>query len=274
MELSLILGFLGALLIGLTLGLIGGGGSILTVPVLVYLLDMDPVKATGYSLFIVGLTSTFGAAHYIYLGLCKLLSGLYFAVPSMLAVFLTRRYGVPALPDPLLQLGSFELDKGVFLMSVFALLMLGTSWNMIKGMGDEKASTDRGTSFTDKLLIIFGGIVVGVLAGLVGAGGGFLIVPALILLTQLNMKEAVGTSLFVIAIQSLIGFLGEIGNEGVTIEFGFLLAFSGVAVTGAFLGVLVSRYISSARLKPVFGVFVLLMAIGILMAEWVAFPGG
>ncbi len=274
MDWSLILGFLGALLIGLTLGLIGGGGSILTVPVLVYLLDMDPVKATGYSLFIVGLTSAFGAARYISMGLCKLKAGLYFAVPSTLAVFLTRRYLLPALPDPILELGGVEVSKGIFLMSLFALLMLGTSWNMIRGMGGEPVSKQPSKqSLLDRFLIVLGGVLVGVLAGLVGAGGGFLIVPALILITPLNMKEAVGTSLFVIAVQSLVGFLGELGNETVPIEFGFLLLFSGVAVVGALLGVYASRFIRSARLKPVFGVFVLLMAIGILLAEWVGLPG-
>ncbi|MFB6257639.1 MAG: sulfite exporter TauE/SafE family protein [Flavobacteriales bacterium] len=272
MELSLILGFVGAFLIGLTLGLIGGGGSILTVPLLVYLLDMDPVKATGYSLFIVGLTSAFGAARHLMLDQCKLKAGLYFAIPSTLSVFLTRSYLLPSLPNPLMVAGSMQLDKGDFLMTLFAALMLGTSWSMIRGGGKEQGKA-RGQDAPQYFLVGLGGLLVGVLAGMVGAGGGFLIVPALILLTRSSMKEAVGTSLFVIAIQSLLGFLGELGNENTTIEFDFLLTFSAFAVLGALIGVYGSRSIKSERLKPIFGSFVLLMAIGILIAEWTGLSG-
>jgi uncharacterized membrane protein YfcA len=267
MEFYSILGFIGALLIGGTLGLIGGGGSILTVPVLVYLLDMDPVRATGYSLFIVGLTSAFGAGRYISMDRCRIKAGLFFAIPSMLAVFLTRRYLIPALPEEIFRIGEIPVDKGMFLMTLFALLMIGTSWSMIRGFGKGENAPDReGTGAM--ILLMAGGAAVGVLAGLVGAGGGFLIVPALILLARLAMKDAVGTSLFVISIQSLIGFLGELGQEGPAIEFGFLFVFSGIAVIGALLGVYLTRYIRNERLKPIFGIFVLLMAIGILIGEW------
>ncbi len=268
-----LLGYLGALLIGLTLGSIGGGGSILTVPVLVYLLGMDPVQATGYSLFIVGVTSAFGAARYIMIDLCKLRAGLFFAVPSMLAVFLTRRYLLPALPDPIFQAGALEVEKGVFIMTLFALLMIGTSYSMIRGFGNKSEKNGSGLMITDYLLIMAGGVVVGILAGMVGAGGGFLIVPALLLLARIDMREAVGTSLFVIAIQSLIGFLGEIGKDSVPIDLSFLLIFSGVAVAGALIGIYLSHFIRSERLRPIFGVFVLLMAAWILVAEWSGLSG-
>lgn len=273
MELSAVLGFIGAFLIGTTLGLIGGGGSILTVPVLVYLLGMDPVRATGYSLFIVGLTSAFGAARYIMLDRCRIKAGLFFAFPSMASVFLTRRYLIPAIPEKVFSIGGFEVHKGILLMSLFALLMIGTSWSMIKGMGKKKKKKKKKEEEEEGgapsvLLLALGGVAVGVLAGLVGAGGGFLIVPAMILLGDLDMKEAVGTSLFVISIQSLIGFFGELGQGGAPIEFAFLLSFSAFAVIGTLFGVYLTRFIRSERLKPIFGIFILLMAVGILIAEW------
>lgn len=267
MELPLVLGFLGALLIGITLGMIGGGGSILTVPVLVYILEMDPVKATGYSLFIVGATSLYGAFRYWRMGSIDIRTALIFAAPSMLAVFLTRYYLIPAIPSTLFEGGMVEMDKGIFLMTLFALLMMGTSWSMIREGNKKEPPSDDAPVKKKIPLILLEGIVVGALTGLVGAGGGFLIVPALVLVSRLPMKLAVGTSLLVIAIKSLIGFLGEFGHA-VEIEFGFLLAFSGTAVLGAFLGVYWCRFIRGDRLKPIFGVFVLLMAIGILLAEW------
>lgn len=267
MDPNILLGYLGAFIIGITLGLIGGGGSILTVPVLVYLMEYDAVTATGYSLFIVGVTSAFGAFRYGTFGQVDYRTALLFAAPSMLAVYATRKFLLPIIPDPVWDTSALVLSKDVMLLTLFALLMLGTSWSMIRG-GGAAATKDPPKKTPGKvLLILTEGIVVGVLTGLVGAGGGFLIVPALVLLTRMPMKDAIGTSLLVIAIKSLVGFLGELG-QGVSIEFGFLLLFSGVAVFGAFLGAWWARFIRARYLKPAFGVFVILMAVAILVREW------
>ncbi len=257
-----ILGYIGALVIGLVLGLIGGGGSILTVPVLVFLLDVEPVVATAYSLFIVGLGALAGALQYYRRGQVALKTGIVFAIPAFIAVFATRRFIIPAIPDTIADLGFILLTKDVAVMLLFALLMITASISMIRGRKIKAVSADHKMNIP---LIAVEGIVVGVLTGLVGAGGGFLIIPALVVLAHLPMKEAVGTSLMIIAVKSLIGFLGDIGQ--MPIDWLFLTFFALLTIGGIFLGLQLSHKISGARLKPVFGWFVLVMGTFILIKE-------
>lgn len=266
MVITEILGFAAATLIGVSLGLIGGGGSILTVPVLVYLLGVDPVLSTAYSLFIVGITSLIGAIQYMQKKLVNYKAAIVFAVPSFTTVFLTRKFLVPAIPDPIFNLGSFEVSKSIGIMIFFALIMLAASYSMIKDKNKSNEPEDENAplKFNFPMIALEGGIV-GVLTGMVGAGGGFLIIPALVLLAKLPMKMAVGSSLLIIAAKSLIGFLGDVGTQ--KIEWSFLMVFTSLSIVGIFIGTWFSKFIPGNNLKKGFGWFVVVMAIYILVKE-------
>ncbi|MFY8067106.1 MAG: sulfite exporter TauE/SafE family protein [Flavobacterium sp.] len=255
-----ILGYVGALFIGLVLGLTGGGGSILTVPILVYLMSISPVTATAYSLFIVGTTSTFGAIQNYRKNLVDIKSGFLFAIPSFIAVYLTRKYIVPRIPDIILE-APILITKNTFLMLFFAVIMIFGALSVLK-----KKSQD--TTVEEKRNLILIGIqtfIIGIIIGLVGAGGGFLIIPALILFAKLPMKKAVGTSLFIIAMNSLVGFTGDMQN--LVIDWLFLLTFSAISVVGIFIGMYLTKYTNESQLKKIFAYFVLLMAAIILLKE-------
>lgn len=264
MEIIVLVGYAAAIIIGVSLGLIGGGGSILTVPVLVYILDIDPVLATAYSLFVVGSTSLFGSFTYMRKQLVDYKTALVFAIPSFIAVFLTRKFLVPALPDPLLVLGGTEITKSIGIMVFFALIMLAASYSMIKGNGKSNSDEEGKVQFNIPLIAVEG-IVVGLITGIVGAGGGFLIIPALVLLAKLPMKMAVGTSLLIIAAKSLIGFLGDVSNQ--TIDWKMLLIFTALSIIGIFIGSSLSKKINEQALKKGFGWFVLIMGIYIISKE-------
>lgn len=263
MDLHTIFGYLGALVIGVVLGLIGGGGSILTVPVLVYLLSVNPVTATAYSLFIVGFTTLIGAVQNIKKGLVDFKTAFVFAAPAFMAVYATRKYLVPAIPQHIGTVYGFVITKDMAIMMFFAIIMLLASISMIRN--NQKISLEGNKVSYNYLLIVAEGIVVGVLTGIVGAGGGFLIIPALVLLAKLPMKKAVATSLLIIAIKSLIGFIGDI--ENLKIDWLFLLAFTAVSVVGIFIGTYLSNFIDGKKLKKSFGWFVLIMGCYIIYKE-------
>lgn len=258
-----ILGYISASLIGISLGLIGGGGSILTVPVLVYLIGLNPVMATAYSLFIVGFSSLIGAGKYAAKKLVSYKTALVFGLPSLVAVFLTRKYVVPAIPTEIFQIGDFVFTKNIALMVLFALLMIAASVSMIRGRKEVGENVEE--QKFNYPLIILEGLIVGGLTGLVGAGGGFLIIPALVVLSKLPMKMAIGTSLLIIAIKSSIGFLGDVSN--MDIDWLFLGVFSSISIAGIFIGSYLSNFISGSKLKPAFGWFVLVMGIYIITKE-------
>ncbi|WP_207509915.1 sulfite exporter TauE/SafE family protein [Telluribacter humicola] len=268
-----ILGYTAALVIGLSLGLIGGGGSILTVPVLVYLLGLSPVLSTAYSLFIVGSTSLVGAYKFYKKGLVSLKTALVFGLPSMAAVYVTRRFIVPAIPDSLFTVSGMLITKDIMLMLLFAGLMVFASISMIRkeceSCGQEDSTTLPSSQKFNYAGILGEGLVVGTLTGLVGAGGGFLIIPALVLFSKLDMKLAVGTSLLIIAAKSLFGFLGDVSNY--PIDWMFLLSFSALSVVGIFIGSYLSARIQANKLKTSFGWFVLVMGLYIMGKE-IFFP--
>ncbi|MCB0461624.1 MAG: sulfite exporter TauE/SafE family protein [Flavobacteriaceae bacterium] len=263
MELNQILGYIGALIVGLVLGLIGGGGSILTVPILVYLIGLNPVTATAYSLFVVGTTSLFGAIQNFKNKMVDIRTAIVFAIPAFIAVYLTRRYLVPAIPDSLFNVFDFEVTKSVFIMIFFAIIMLLASISMIKTRKKEK-SLEQEVQYKIPLIVLEG-VVVGILTGIVGAGGGFLIIPALVLLAKLPMKLAVGTSLVIISAKSLIGFLGDVQN--LTIDWTFLTIFTSLSIIGILIGVYATKFISGEKLKKGFGWFTLFMAFYIIYKE-------
>lgn len=259
-----IIGYFAAGLIGISLGLIGGGGSILTVPVLVYLFHVEPTLATAYSLFIVGTTSLVGGVQSAMKNLVDFRTAVVFAIPSFIAVYLTRRYFVPLLPEDMFTLGSFIVTRDIAIMVFFAVIMLVAAISMIRNRGNE-APEDQPIKYNYPMIMVEG-LVVGTLTGVVGAGGGFLIIPALVLFAKLPMKKAVGTSLIIIAAKSLIGFLGDIGS-GQQINFHFIIIVSIIAIAGIFLGGYLSRFIESRKLKSGFGWFVLVMGIYVIFNE-------
>jgi hypothetical protein len=247
---------------GIILGLTGGGGSILTVPILVYVLLINPVTATAYSLFIVGTTSVFGATKNYLKGLVDIKTGFLFAIPSFTAVYYTRKKIVPKIPNVLFETPDFVLTKSTFLMTFFALIMIFAAYSMLK---KKKVETETYKKSSIISLIIQNAII-GVIIGLVGAGGGFLIIPSLVLFAKLPMKRAVGTSLFIIAMNSLIGFMGDVQN--LTIDWLFLLKFTTISVLGVFIGMYLNKFINEKQLKKGFGFFVLAMALFILFKEF------
>jgi len=262
------LGYIAAILIGVTLGLIGAGGSILTVPILVYLMGVKPVTATAYSLFVVGLTALVGALAYMRQELVSYRIALLFSVPSFIGVFLARRFIMPAIPSEIGYVGEFLITKNFSVMVLFAILMLLGSISMIRQRETiEKTPVRR----FNRTLIFAEGFAVGLLTGLIGAGGGFLIIPALVVLAKLPMKLVVGTSLLIIAVKSLLGFTGDLGQ--VNINWSLLLQFSLFAVVGIFIGSYASRFISGGKLKPAFGWFVLAMGVYVIVREVVGGSG-
>lgn len=262
MELNLTLGYALAILMGLTLGLFGGGGSILTVPILVYVVGISPVLSTAYSLFIVGISALIGAIKKHFEKEIAYKIGILFAIPSIITVYVTRRFIIPYIPDKLVDIGNFSLTKDISIMIFFAVVMLLASYAMIK---ERKDSVDVSKKLNIPL-VITEGIFVGLITGLVGAGGGFLIVPALVLLVGLSMKRAVATSLIIITLKSLVGFLGDLGS-GQLIDWQFLLLFTLFAIIGMLVGLALSKKIEASKLKKAFGYFILLMAVLILILE-------
>ncbi len=255
-----ILGYVGALFIGLVLGLTGGGGSILTVPILVYLMSINPITATAYSLFIVGTTSTFGAIQNYRKNLVDIKNGFIFAIPSFIAVYLTRKYIVPEIPKVIIE-SPFLITKDTFLMLFFAVIMVFGALSVLKKKSQNTNSEEK----RNLILIGIQTFTIGIIIGLVGAGGGFLIIPSLILFAKLPMRKAVGTSLFIIAMNSLVGFIGDVQN--LEIDWLFLLTFSAISVVGIFIGMYLTKYTNESQLKKIFAYFVLLMAAIILLKE-------
>jgi uncharacterized membrane protein YfcA len=261
-------GYFAAVFIGLSLGIMGGGGSILTVPVLVYLLGVSPVLSTAYSLFVVGSTAVVGAAGYARKGLVSLHTAVVFLLPSLLAVFTVRKLLLPAIPPELFRVGSVLFTKDLLMLVAFAVLMVAAATSMIRSRPAD-ATLANELRVRQKLnypLILGIGLVVGTLTGFVGAGGGFLIIPALVLGARLPMKMAIGTSLAIIALNSLIGFTGDL-SAGTHIDWLFLLGFLAFALGGIVLGTYLARFIPEAKLKPAFGWFTLAMGTFILTKE-------
>lgn len=259
-----IFGYIASVFIGISLGLLGGGGSILTVPVLVYLFGIDVFVATEYSLFIVGISSLVGSFSYFKQGLVNIRSVLIFGIPSVISIFLTRNFLVPLIPDQVFVLGNFEMTKDLFLLLIFAVLMIIASYKMIrknKGLNKQNIQTKKNNT----LLAVGQGSIVGILTGLLGAGGGFMIIPALVNLMKTPMKVAIGTSLVIISLNSLIGYFSSMNN--VPINWVFLGTISGISIVGILIGSELSKKMNGKKLKPAFGYFILVMGIYIIMKE-------
>ena len=255
-----ILGYFFALIIGLIMGIIGGGGSILGVPIFVYLFDMNALTATTLSLFVVGVASAVGVAGNAKQGNVDFKTALLFGIPSVLSVIFVRKIILPHLPDPLFSIGTFPIEKNLFILVLFAALMLISSIKMI--VGNQKIETTNQSP--QYPMLVTQGIAVGMITGMIGAGGGFLIVPALVMLLNLEMKKAIGTSMMIISMNSLLGFLS---SQKTDINWQFLLIFTSIAVIGMLIGIQLAKKIDGKKLKPIFGWFVLMMGIYIIIKE-------
>ncbi len=255
-----IAGYAAAVLIGLSLGLIGGGGSILTVPILIYFFHIEPVIATTYSLFVVGITSSAGALSHYRKGNVNFKITWLFGFPSLIAIFIMRKWVMPGIPHHLFNFWGFELTKPILIMLVFAGLMLAASISMIS-----KEKANKGSDFsTNYMKLVLQSLIVGVITGFIGVGGGFLIIPSLVIFAGLPMKKAVGTSLMVMTISSLLGVLGDVSRHE-PLNYTFLMTFSAFAVLGIIAGSYFAGYVNDVKLKPAFGWFVLIMGLFILV---------
>jgi uncharacterized membrane protein YfcA len=257
-------GYIASVVMGITLGVMGGGGSILTVPILVYLFALSPVVATGYSLFIVGTTALIGSIMYIRKGDVDFQASIAFAIPSVIGVNLSRGIILPQIPAIVTQVDSFILTKEILVMITFAGLMVAASYSMIKKKKDQKLIEIH--PILRFALIGLQGLVVGAIAGFVGAGGGFLIIPALVFMAGLRMRIAVGTSLLIIAFQSLLGFAGDV-SRGFTVDWFILSSVATCAVVGIIAGSLVAHKMNEQKLKAAFGWFILIMGLTILTEQ-------
>ena len=257
-------GYFGALVIGISLGLIGGGGSILAVPILAYIFLIDAKLATAYSLFIVGFSALIGGIKQHIKGYVDWRTAFVFGLPAIIGVSIVRKYMIPNLPDLLFQIENFEFTLRMGMFGLFAILMIPAGLSMIK---ERKELQIHGDVKYNYPLIIGEGLLVGAITGFIGAGGGFLIIPALVLLANVKMKTAVGTSLVIIAAKSLGGFLmGDLFTA--VIDWMFLLIFTSISFVGIFIGSFLGNFINGSKLKKGFGYFIFAMAIFIFYMEF------
>lgn len=255
------LGYFASILIGISLGLIGSGGSILTVPVLVYLFHIDPLLATSYSLCIVGVSSIAGVISRLRQKLLDIKVILIFGAPSILGVFIARKFILHSIPNNFHVLPNYLISKSSFIMLFFAFLMLASAMSMILGKNNKEKEGQLPTYGPTLALV---GLLEGMVTGIVGAGGGFLIIPALVILGKLPMKKAIASSLFIITIKSLVGFGGDLMH--VTVDWKFLMIIITLATLGIISGNYLNKKMDGAKLKKGFGWFVLGMSL-IIIAE-------
>jgi len=264
MEIIEIFGYISALIIGISLGLIGGGGSILAVPVLAYLFSVNEKVATAYSLFIIGSSALVGGLKQHFKGLVDWRTATVFGIPAIVGVSLVRHYVVPALPDILFNIGDFEFTRRMGMFGFFAVLMIPAAFSMLK---ERKEKETSGAVKYNYRLIIIEGLIVGAITGMIGAGGGFLIIPALVILANVEMKVAVATSLIIIAFKSLMGFfLGDVFI--MEIDWAFLAAFTSISIVGIFIGSYLGNFVDGKKLKKGFGYFIFVMALFIFYMEF------
>lgn len=262
MDYTALFGYLGALLIGVIIGLFGGGGSILAVPVFVYLFHVNPILATSYSLFVVGFSAAIGTLINIKKKLIEYKTAFVFTVPAIAVVFISRRYLIPNLPDIVLEIGRVSLTKETALMLFFSTVIIGASWSILKT--NKPSIPEKPAPINYGLLVVIG-LAVGLLTGVVGAGGGFVIVPALVLFAGLELKKAVATSLIIITVNSLFGFSADIYLS--SIDWDFLIGFTCLSIVGIFIGAYILNFMEERSLKANFARFMLIMAVLILYNE-------
>jgi len=263
LEITHILGYLGALLTGTVLGLLGGGGALLSIPVLVYLFGIEPQLATSYSLILIGITALSGAYQNIRKKLVDYNAALYYGVPSVIAVYVVRRWIMPNLPKVMFTFGTYAVDKNLFILIILAIVMFAAAYKMITS---GPAPTEEKEHKINHFELAFFAVLIGSFLGLVGAGGGFLMVPALMYFANVHTKRAIGTSLLLVAVNSFIGFLGDMRSH-VQLDWAFFATFAFFSVAGVFIGQYLAERIHNDKLKKYFGWFILLTAVFIIVKE-------
>lgn len=258
-----LIGYLACASIGISLGLIGAGGSILMVPVLVFLFHMPPVLATSYSLFVVGVTSFFAATGKFRKGDVLIGSALTFGLTSMLVVIGIRHFIVPVIPESFGSIGNAPVSYDLLCIFFFACLMIVAAIFMISK--SREVHVESIPCSGGLLKSIPYALLVGTVTGFLGAGGGFMLIPVMTLLLGLDIKKAVGTSLAVVALNSLSGFANDLDH--VDLDWKFLLIISAIALLGSVAGAKLADRVNSKRLKACFGWFVLILAMLIITRE-------
>lgn len=256
-----IIGLILTIFIGLLVGLFGGGGSILTVPVLVYLFAIPATLSTTYSLALVSITSLIAATPHVLQKKLSFKKILQLGIPSMLSLYTVRAYILPSIPATFTLLG-FEVEKNLFMMLFFSVLMLTSGLFMIK---QKKNNPDCFDCPYNHFVLMIAGLIEGIITGIVGAGGGFIIVPVLMIFGKLSLKQAVANSLFIIGVKSFIGFLGS--HDIVELDFYFLAKILVIALVGMYFGIRLNKKLDAKQLKPIFGYFVVVMGCIILIKE-------
>ncbi|MDG1331834.1 MAG: sulfite exporter TauE/SafE family protein [Crocinitomicaceae bacterium] len=258
--------FLGAfisLLIGIVLGLVGGGGSILTVPLVHYLFGTSMLLATTYSLIVVSVASGVGTLQRLKSKQVDFKQGLIFVLPSMTAAFVIRRFILPEIPESF-EVAGFQMSLEIIIAILLIGVMLFTAIRTL--ISNRRPSSESATT----LSILLFGILTGLLSGFIGAGGGFIIVPILIRL-GMDIRKAVGTSMFIISIQSAIALMGDLFNPQIAAEGGIdwvlLLVITLFTVSGVLLGTYLQRYFSGKILRRVFSIILIAVALGILLQK-------
>ncbi len=264
-------GYFFEVLIGIILGVIGGGGSILAVPIFTYLFMIDEKLATGYSLFVVGCSALVGGFKQHQKGTVDFRIALIFGLPAILSVTAVRLFLIPIIPEELFAIGDVVISRRMGILGGFAVVMIPAALSMFKR---PKKNIEKGNLkivvFNYPLILIVG-VLIGSITGLVGAGGGFLIIPALVLFANIDIKTAIGTSLTIVTLKSLIGFL--LGDAlVVNIDWGFLLPFTCLAIFGVFIGNYLGSYFDNSKLRKIFGYFIFVMAGFIIYMEFIAPP--
>ena len=256
-------GYLLAVFIGIFLGIFGGGGSLLSVPVFAYIFSLDEKVATAYSLFTVGISSIVGSIKQ--LGNIEWKVTLIFGIPSIIAVWLTRFFIIPNLPEIIFDNETFIITRRMLIFGIFTFLLFISSVSMIYETNKNVKPINIKNFYA---LIIIEGFVVGSLTGFVGAGGGFLIIPALVILIGLDIKKAIATSLIIIALKSTFGFfLGDV--MVMNIDWDFLIYFTILTTLGVIIGTYFGKSIDKLKLKKWFGIFIMVIAISILFKEFI-----
>ncbi len=260
-----IIGYIAAIFMGLALGIIGGGGSILTVPILIYFFKFAGTAAATASLFVVGSTALVGGLINIYKKNVDFKTGIIFAIPSFIGVFLVRRFILPSIPDVAISSPFITLTKSDLTLIIFAVLMIFSAKTMVKKESALTASLPNPESATSFKNIFTKGLFVGCVTGFVGAGGGFLIVPALTLFFKLTMQRAIGTSLVIISANSLFGFAM---SDNSTTAWPSIITISLLGIAGLLLGQRLSVQMPEQTLKKIFGYFILAIALVLLVDQF------
>lgn len=264
MDILHIIGYLGAVLVGFVLGLMGGGGALISIPILVYLFHIEVSVATSYSLFLIAITASSGAYHNIRKNLVDYNAALYYGIPSVISVFAVRRWVMPNLPKVIFTIGNFPVSKSLFILVVLVIVMVMAAYKMIVS---NDAELDKTEHKINHFRLSFFAVLIGSFLGLVGGGGGFLMVPALIYFANVHLKKAVGTALVLVAVNSFIGFLGDLSSH-IQIDWALFATFLFFSIGGVFIGHYMVAYTQGNKMKKYFGYFLLVVAAFIVIKEF------